>query len=327
MISIRKFMTSTLLSGAFVLSFASASFAADADHKEEWAKFKIQFLIWTAEGVPFFAPALEGAKDAAAQQGVNIDIQYGGSNVANQNTIHETAIASGVNGILTTIWDDEGFDGVLCKAKEKGIAVMAYNIDDSKGAPGTCRMAFMGQNFVDTGYALGQRMIKDHGLKKGDLIFTPVEFPNAVYAQLRHAGVKKAMDEIGATTEILGTDTDSANALNLMTQYLVGHPETKAVIGLGLTPTSQAVRAIKDAGLSIPAGGYDVSPEVIADIKSGALTATVDQQPYSQGFYAVTQMALYLKYGLYPSEMATGGLGLIDKTNTDKAEVWAGKTR
>ena len=87
------------------------------------------------------------------------------------------------------------------------------------------------------------------------------------------------------------------------------------------------MRAIKDAGLSIPAGGYDVSPEVIADIKSGALTATVDQQPYSQGFYAVTQMALYLKYGLYPSEMATGGLGLIDKTNTDKAEVWAGKTR
>ena len=114
MISINKFITSTLISGALALSFASASVAADADHKEKWAKFKIQFLIWTAEGVPFFAPALEGAKDAAAQQGVNIDIQYGGSNVANQNTIHETAIASGVNGILTTIWDDEGFDGVLC---------------------------------------------------------------------------------------------------------------------------------------------------------------------------------------------------------------------
>ena len=47
----------------------------------------------------------------------------------------------------------------------------------------------------------------------------------------------------------------------------------------------------------------------------------------SQGFYAVTQMALYLKYGLYPSDMATGGAGLIDKTNTEKAEAWAGKTR
>jgi simple sugar transport system substrate-binding protein len=327
MLRLGKLLTGVLMSGAVALSVASAAYSADSDHKDEWAKFKIQFLVWTAEGVPFFAPAIAGAQDAAAQQGVNIDIQYGGSNTANQNTIHETAIANGVNGILTTIWDDEAFDDVLCKAMKQGIAVMAYNIDDSKGAAGTCRMAYMGQNFVETGYAIGKRMIETHGLKKGDLVFTPVEFPNAVYAQLRHAGVKKAMDEIGATTEILGTDTDSANALNLMTQYLVGHPETKAVIGLGLTPTSVAVRAIQEAGLNIPAGGFDVSPEVIQDIKDGKLTATVDQQPYSQGFYAVTQMALYLKYGLYPSDMATGGAGLIDKTNTEKAERWAGKTR
>ena len=39
------------------------------------------------------------------------------------------------------------------------------------------------------------------------------------------AGVKKAMDEIGATTEVLGTGNDHAQALNLMTQYLLGHPE------------------------------------------------------------------------------------------------------
>jgi simple sugar transport system substrate-binding protein len=217
---------------------------------------------------------------------------------------------------------------VLCKAKAKGIAVMAYNIDQSKGPAGpTCRMAFMGQNFVDTGYAIGKRMIDTHHLKKGDLVFTPVETPNAVYAQLRHAGVKKAMDEIGATTEVLGTDNSRENALTVMTQYLLGHPKTAAVIGLGQTPTSQAVQAIKEAGLKIPAGGFDVSEGIIKDIEDGTLTATVDQQPYSQGFYAVTQMALFLKYGLFPSEMGTGGVGLIDKTNTAQAKKWAGVAR
>ncbi len=109
-------------------------------------------------------------------------------------------------------------------------------------------MAFMGQNFVETGYLIGKRMIKDHGIKKGDHVFTPVEAPQATYAVLRHAGVKKAMDEIGATTEVLGTGNDHAQALNLMTQYLLGHPDTDAVVGLGQTPTSQAVQAIKDAG-------------------------------------------------------------------------------
>ena len=39
------------------------------------------------------------------------------------------------------------------------------------------------------------------------------------------------------------------------------------------------------------------------------------QQPYSQGFYSVAQLALYLQYGLYPSDMDTGGLGLVDASN------------
>ena len=141
-----------------------------------------------------------------------------------------------------------------------------------------------GPDFVETGYLIGKRVIKDHGIKSGDHVFTPVEAPQATYAVLRHAGVTKAMDEIGATTEVPGTGNDHAQALNLMTQYLLGHPETDAVVGLGQTPASQAVQAIKDAGLKIPAGGFDVSQSILDDIKSGALTATVDQQPYSQGF-------------------------------------------
>jgi simple sugar transport system substrate-binding protein len=112
-----------------------------------------------------------------------------------------------------------------------------------------------------------------------------------------------------------------------MTQYLIGHPKTAAVVGLGQTPTSQAVQAIHDAGLNIPAGGFDVSKEILDDIKDGKLIATVDQQPYSQGFFAVTQLALNLKYGLYPSDMDTGGTGLIDKTNYEAAVKWAGPVR
>jgi ABC-type sugar transport system substrate-binding protein len=212
---------------------------------------------------------------------------------------------------------------------KQGIPVVTFNIDDSRhGAPGsTCRLAFMGQNFVDSGYVLGKRMIEEHGLKKGDVVFTPVEAPQATYAVQRHAGVQKALEEAGITSEILGTGNDHAQALNLMTQYLLGHPNTAAVIGLGQTPTSQAVQAIKDSGLKIPAGGFDISKEILDQVASGELTAVVDQQPYSQGYYSVTQLALYLKYGLYPSEMDTGGKGLIDKSNYQLAQKWAGPVR
>ena len=112
-----------------------------------------------------------------------------------------------------------------------------------------------------------------------------------------------------------------------MVQYLLGHPETDAVIGLGSTPTSVAVKAVQEAGLDIPTGGYDITPEILENIQNGSLTATVDQQPYYQGFYAVTQMAHLLKYGLLPSDMNTGGTGLVTKANVEGAVKWAGVTR
>jgi simple sugar transport system substrate-binding protein len=318
-------VSSAALAAGLALGGASIAVAADSDH--DWSDIDITLIIWTAEDVEFFVPAINGAMDAAEQQGINLDIQFGDSDVVLTNTIVETAIANEVDGIAMTIWDDEAFDDVACAAEEAGIPLVTYNIDDSKHAEGTCRLAYIGQNFIDTGYAIGRRMIEVHGIGEGDLIFTPVEFPEAVYAVERHAGVQKAMEEVGATTELLGTGTDHSEALNLMVQYLIGHPETKAIVGLGSTPTSVAEQAMNEAGLTLPIGGFDVTTEIIEGIKAGTVTATVDQQPYDQGYYSVTMLALKIKYGLNPSDLNTGGTGLIDATNVGLAEEWAHITR
>jgi simple sugar transport system substrate-binding protein len=325
----RRSVAGTVVATAFVLAVPAATHAADADHKANWTKLHILLVPWSQSSNPFFEALVNGAKDAAAQQDVNLDIQFGEEDQNREKTILETAVANKVDAIAVNIADDNAYKDIMCKAMSLGIPVVTFNIDDSRhGAPGSsCRMAFMGQNFIASGYVLGKRMIAEHHLKKGDKVFTPVEAPQATYAVQRHEGVQKALGEIGATSEILGTGNDHAQALNLMTQYLLGHPDTAAVIGLGQTPTSQAAQAIKDAGLKIPAGGFDVSQEILDDIKAGRLTATVDQQPYSQGYFAVTQLALNLKYGLYPSEMDTGGSGLVDKTNYQSAVKWTGPVR
>lgn len=326
---LRKLLLGSAIAGTVLAAMTTAGMAVDAEHKDEWKNINILFVPWSQSSNPFFEAVVNGAKDAAAQQGVNIDVQFGEEDQKHQLGILETGIANKVSAIAVNIADDNAYIDILCGAMKQGIPVVTFNIDDSRhGAPGsTCRMAFMGQNFIAAGYVVGKRVIADGKLKKGDKVFTPVEAPQATYAVERHAGVQKALDEIGATSEILGTGNDHAQALNLMTQYLLGHPDTAAVIGLGQTPTSQAVQAVKDAGLKIPIGGFDVSKEILENIKNGEMIATVDQQPYSQGYYAVTQLALNLKYGLYPSEMDTGGTGLIDKSNYQYAEKWAGPVR
>jgi simple sugar transport system substrate-binding protein len=315
--------------GALLAGASVNAYAIDADHKADWSKIHILLVPWSQSSNAFFEAVVNGAKDAAAQQGVQLDIQFGEEDQNREKTILETAVANKADGIAVNIADDDAYKEVMCKAMEQGIPVVTFNIDDSHhGAPGSsCRMAFMGQNFIAAGYALGKRMIAEGHLKKGDKVFTPVEAPQATYAVQRHEGVQKALSEIGATSEILGVGNDSGQALSLMTQYLIGHPDSAAVIGLGQNPTSQAVQAIKDAGLKIPAGGFDVSKSILDDIKNGRLIATVDQQPYSQGYFAVTQLALNLKYGLWPSEMDTGGTGLVDKSNYKYAEKWAGPVR
>jgi simple sugar transport system substrate-binding protein len=325
----KKLLAGVAVAGALSMAVASTAFSADADHKDEWSKINILFVPWSQSSNSFFEAVVNGAKDAAAQQGVNVDVQFGEEDANKQKTILETGLANKVSGIAVNIANDDAYVTLACDAMKAGVPIVTFNIDDSRhGAPGsTCRMAFMGQNFVAAGYVLGKRMIAEGGLKKGDVVFTPVEAPEATYAVQRHEGVQKALTEIGATSEVLGTGNDHAKALDLMTQYLIGHPKTAAVVGLGQTPTSQAVQALKDSGLKIPAGGFDISKEILDNLKNGELIAAVDQQPYSQGFYAVTQLALYLKYGLYPSEMDTGGSGLVDKTNYQFAAKWAGPVR
>lgn len=300
--------------------------AADADH--DWSDIDVTFVVWLGADAEFFVPSVAGARDAAAQQGITLDIQYGEGDTAKMNDIVETAIANQVDGIAISVWDDSAFDEVACAAAATGIKVIIHNIDDSEGDAGrSCALSYVGQDFVEAGYLIGKRLIADFDIGEGDLIFTPVEFPEAVYAVKRHEGVARAMDEVGAKTEILGTGVDQANALNVLTQYLIGHPDTKAIVGLGVVPMSVAVTAADDAGVQPAIGGFDVSTPIIDGIKSGRITATMDQQPYSQGYLAVTQLALKAKYGLHPSTIKTGGIGMLDSSNVGAAERWASKTR
>jgi simple sugar transport system substrate-binding protein len=310
------------IAAALLLSASLLSTPAFAD-----AKAKITMIIYTAPGLPFFNPLLQGAKDAAAQQDIDLDIQYGNSDQVTQNNLIQTAVANKVAGIAVSIWDDKAFHKNVCDAMSAGIPVVAFNVDNSKGAASSCRQAFIGQDFIDAGYLIGKRLIQEGHIQKGDLVFTPVEFPDAVYATLRHAGVQKALDEVGAKSEIVGTGGDLSAVRTTMVQYLIGHPDTKAILALGLQPLIEALPALKAAKMNLPVAGFDVSSEVLDAIKSGKIIATVDQQPYSQGFYAVTELALEIKYGLFPANIKTGGEGLVDKTNYEPAVKYAGKYR
>jgi simple sugar transport system substrate-binding protein len=271
----------------------------------------------------FFVPVVNGAKAAATIAGVKLEIQYGNdadSTIVNQMS---TAIASNVAGIAVTI-PDAGLNKVVCDARAKNIPVVSFNTNGATDQGANCVQSFVGQDFVQSGALIAQRMINDGKIKAGDHVFCPVESPDQVYAVQRYAGVMQALRAIGATCEELGTGNDLAPAQATLISYLLGHPHTSAIIALGGTPLSVAPAAIKKANLNIPIGGFDLSSDILTAIKSGVITATVDQQPYTQGYQSIMELVLYLKYGLTPADINTSHNALIDKTNVDQVASLVG---
>jgi simple sugar transport system substrate-binding protein len=158
-------------------------------------------------------------------------------------------------------------------------------------------------------------MIAEGKIKQGAKVFCPVELPTQTYAVQRAQGVNNVLKTVGSSCSILGVGTDLAPAKSAMIQYLLGHRDTNAIIALGQTPLTEAPAVTKQVGLNIPIGGFDLSAPVLDAIKSGVITASVDQQPYDQGFYSVMEIALELKYGIAPASMNTSAGALIDNSN------------
>jgi simple sugar transport system substrate-binding protein len=278
---------------------------------------RVLFIHANDSGNVFDKPVIAGSDAAAALTGLKVETQFSDNDSNKLRSIFQSGVAEKVAGIIVSV-PDASLNEPICAARKAGIPVLTWNVNGTTGAGRDCQMAFLGQDFVTTGAVIGQRMIDDGLIEQGDKVFCPVEYPNSDYAAQRAAGVNKALATVGAKCDVVGIGADLAKARTTMAQYLLGHRDTNAIVSLGGTGTSMAAQAVKQARLKgIAIGGFDLTPQVIEGIKSGAINATVDQQPYSQGYLAVMEMALYLKYGLFPSDVATGGTGLVDKSNVD----------
>ena len=122
----------------------------------------------------------------------------------------------------------------------------------------------------------------------------------------------------GYTYDILETTCDIAICYDRISAYLLAHPETKGVIGMGSLATPAAGTVIKDLELKgkIIQGGFDAYLTALNNIKDGYTTFTLDDQPYMIGFIAATQMYLYLS-GFFELHDYDTGMMTIDSTNVD----------
>jgi simple sugar transport system substrate-binding protein len=288
----------------------------------------VTFILHQDPADPFIGTIAQGAKDAATMFNLNLNLETALGDQLKYVDLVTKAADSKPAGLAVVLDDPKLYTEAVCKAHQAGIAVIAFNITQPGTAVEKCTLAFVGQDFRAVGRLVGERLLADHPeIKKGDVVFAPVEFPGEYYAKERGGGVQEALSTVGVKLDMVGVGIADAGAVDTLTQYLLAHRHIAAITPLGGTPNRNVVQAMKDSGVSVPVVGFDVAPKIVAGIKSGAIDATADQQGYIQGFQSVAELALYLDFGLSPANINSGGSGLIDESNLSAVEALAGKVR
>jgi simple sugar transport system substrate-binding protein len=292
---------------------------------------KVVFVMDNPPTDVFWGTIQTGAKDAAKLYNIDLEVAFTteGADAAKYNELIGTSAAKKPAAIAVVIRDESQFTENVCAAKKAGVVVMAYNVL-APGKVRDCVEGFIGQDFIAAGELIGDRMVKEAGIKEGDLVLLPVEQPDASYAKERGAGVKKALDKVKAKYEVIqaGAKGD-AEALENMTQWLIGHPTVKAIIPMGGTPHRNALKALEAAKLDpakVIVGGFDISKPITDGIAAGTIKAAVTQEPYIQGFQTVAELAIFIDFGIQPFSINTGA-GIVDKANVATVAELAGKVR
>ena len=302
---------------ALMVSFVAQPVLAADD------EIDITFLICTDPGINFWNPAIKGAEDAAEMLGANLDIQYGDNDPLKLKQIFQTAILNEVEGFALSTCVSGVYIDEMEEAREAGIGVVVFNTND----PGASDWhVFVGQNLWEGGTIIGRDAIERIGLKAGDHVMVAAGCLDCYYAQQRYGGIKVAMDEAGISSELIGTSFVLAEATTGQAQYLIGHPETDAVMGVDNPNSSTGAAAVEEAGMDIRTSGFDISEQIVANIEAGKMVSSLDQQPYYQGFMTVTMLYHWAKYGIEPSDVDTGN-NIIDASKTEVLKPYIGTYR
>jgi simple sugar transport system substrate-binding protein len=239
----------------------------------------------------------------------------------------EQAVSAKPDGLAVTVTDADLFRAPIQKALDAGIPVVAYNAGSGPVVDNIPYLTYLGQDEYQGGYLGGMRMAADGG-KGGVCINQQVGHTGL---DLRCKGFVDALTEKGIPAEVLAISDDPAASQTVISDYYTANPDTDLFMTLGPNGANPFYAFYTQAGLTpdkAKHGTFDLSPEIIAHIKDGVTMFGIDQQPFLQGYGAVTALMLKLRQGIGPAMPVTAtGPGFVDKTNVDVVEALAGKYR
>ena len=275
-------------------------------------QFVIQMVTHEQAGDTFWDKIRAGAEDAARNTGVTL--QYSNNeNGPEQATLVQNAIDSKVAGLAVTLSNADAVIPVAKKAADADIPVVVFNqgIDDYTKAG--AKMYF-GSDELLAGQTIGQKISQ---ADPGGKTLCIIQQQGSVALETRCAGVKSGF----ANTENLQVNgADLPSVQQTIQSKLAEDPSITNIVTLGAQIALAAIQAQAASNNTAKVYTFDLNPDAAQAIKDGKIQFAVDQQPYVQGYMAVTSLWLQLTNGndIGGGKATLTGPSIVDTTNIDQ---------
>ena len=261
-------------------------------------------------GNPFWAAVEQGAKDKAAELGVDLVVLAPPeeSDIQAQIAQVEDQLAKGIDALASRRPTERARDRRR-QAKEQGVGVVFV---DTKGIN-------EGVTFIGTNNEKGAKLAADYicqnvekGAKSRSCRASSRNRPAKRAPRARKAGLWLRPQHRRRAAGRLGHRQGATAMENILT----GNPNIKAVFASNDNMALGAVQAIKSAGVSgqIIVVGFDANPNAAEAVLAGDMAATVAQNPKNMGAFGV-ENALKVKKGETIEPVIDTGTVLVTKEN------------
>lgn len=221
-------------------------------------------------------------------------------NVVELQNTYRNCIAAGYNAIVCKGFNEQ-MATVIAEAKAEGIVTGLVN---TQAGPNDESITFWGQNGVVGGQKLGEIAVELTG-GEGKYAIITGSFNYSGHEE-RRTGFRGVADQYPGM-ELVGefeNDDLYEKAYDVATNLITANPDLKLIYVTAGGPAG-AAKAIEDAGKAgeIILVCHDWMPETVPYIRSGVISACLDQEPFTQGYAPVVECFNYLVAGIEPQKI------------------------
>ena len=291
--SIRSIAISALAATALAAGSLGIAVAQDANGGAD-DELRIGYVLHVT-GNPFIKQIFDHAMQAGEDLGVEV-VTAGPQafDAGLQLKDVQDLNATGVDGIVTSI-PGEAMVRTINELIEDGLPVVQVNISSQ-----SLNAMHIGERSVESGRILGRAILEELGGESAEgKVLLGICAPGLPLLENRGQGVKEALSAAEGL-DVQGPfnvkDDATENYANWERLY-AANPDAVAMVGLCAPDVTSLGKLRSQYGAEFVAGGYDLTPSNLQQIKDGNAFVTMGQTPFVQGYLGVKAIVDHLRDG------------------------------